>query len=149
MMSLSLVKILHGSTRENFLTRYWKQIPTANTVEPVLGDHPFCPAKTVAQGRWSLITGRTKITFYLLSDMCTSVFTHSQAVGLSESTSIITCWKEEQAIYLQNNKLLVENSRLKLITQVLRIFSEYIPRCPSCFLSDIELKSQSPRIFEL
>ena len=31
------------------------------TVEPVLGDHPFCPAKTVAQDRWSLIAGRTEI----------------------------------------------------------------------------------------
>ena len=35
-----------------------------NTVEPVLGNHPFCPAKAVAQDRWSLITGRTKIMFY-------------------------------------------------------------------------------------
>ena len=45
------------------------------TVEPVLGDHPFCPAKTVAQDRWSLITGRTKIIFYLLSDVY--IFTQS------------------------------------------------------------------------
>ena len=34
------------------------------TVEPVLGDHPFCPPKVVAQDRWSLITGRTQIMFY-------------------------------------------------------------------------------------
>ena len=34
------------------------------TVEPVLGDHPFCPAKTVAQDTWSLIAGLTKIMFY-------------------------------------------------------------------------------------
>ena len=34
------------------------------TVEPVLGDHPFCPPKAVAQDRWSLITGRTQIIFY-------------------------------------------------------------------------------------
>ena len=34
------------------------------TVEPVLGDHPFCPAKAVSQDRWSLITCRTKIMFY-------------------------------------------------------------------------------------
>ena len=38
------------------------------TVDPVLGDHPFCPAKAVAQDR-------TKIMFYL----CVH-FTHSQAV---------------------------------------------------------------------
>ena len=31
------------------------------TVETVLGDHPFCPAKTVSQDRWSLIAGRKKI----------------------------------------------------------------------------------------
>ena len=35
-----------------------------STVEPVLGDHPFCPAKAVSQDRWSLIAGRTKIMFY-------------------------------------------------------------------------------------
>ena len=54
-----------------------------NTVEPVLGDHPFCPAKTVAQDRWSLITGRTKIMFYRLSDLCTLL--HTLAVGLIEA----------------------------------------------------------------
>ena len=35
-----------------------------STVEPVLGDHPFCPAKAVSQDRWSLIAGRTNIMFY-------------------------------------------------------------------------------------
>ena len=34
------------------------------TVEPVLDDHPFCPAIAVSQDRWSLIAGRTKIMFY-------------------------------------------------------------------------------------
>ena len=53
------------------------------TVEPVLGDHPFCPAKAVAQDRWSLITGRTKIMFYRLSDLCTLL--HTLAVGLIEA----------------------------------------------------------------
>ena len=38
--------------------------PVVTTVEPVLGGHPFCPAKTVAQDRWSIIAGRTKIMFY-------------------------------------------------------------------------------------
>ena len=38
--------------------------PLLHTVEPVLGDHPFCPAKTVSQDRWSLIAGRTQIMFY-------------------------------------------------------------------------------------
>ena len=46
-------------------------------VEPVLGDHPFCPAKVVAQDRWSLITVRTKIMFY--TDVY--IFTHIQAVS--------------------------------------------------------------------
>ena len=46
------------------------------TVEPVLGDHPFCPAKAVAQDMWSLITGRTKIMFY----RCVHFYT-SQAVS--------------------------------------------------------------------
>ena len=55
----------------------------AYTVEPVLGDHPFCPAKTVAQDRWSLITGRTKIMFYRLSDLCTLL--HTLAVGIIEA----------------------------------------------------------------
>ena len=54
-----------------------------NTVEPVLGDHPFCPAKMVAQDKWSLITGRTKIMFYRLSDLCTLL--HTLAVGLIEA----------------------------------------------------------------
>ena len=36
---------------------------TCVTVEPVLGDHLFGPAKAVSQDRWSLITG-TKIIFY-------------------------------------------------------------------------------------
>ena len=49
-----------------------------DTVEPVLGDHPFCPAKTVAQDRWSLIAGRTPIMFYRLSDMCTFCHTARQ-----------------------------------------------------------------------
>ena len=53
------------------------------TVEPVLGDHPFCPAKTVAQDRWSLITGRTKIMFYRLPDLCTLL--HTLAAGLIEA----------------------------------------------------------------
>ena len=35
-----------------------------NTVEPVLGDHPFCPAKAVSQDRWSLIACRTKIIMF-------------------------------------------------------------------------------------
>ena len=35
-----------------------------STVEPVLGDHPFCPSKAVSQDRWSLIAGRPKIMFY-------------------------------------------------------------------------------------
>ena len=48
----------------------------AHTVEPVLGDHPFCPAKAVSQDRWSLIAGRTKIMFYC----CVAyIFTDSQA----------------------------------------------------------------------
>ena len=29
-------------------------------VKPVLGDHPFCTAKPVAQDRWSLIAGCAK-----------------------------------------------------------------------------------------
>ena len=55
-------------------------------VEPVLGDHPFCPAKTVAQDRWSLITGHTKIMFYRLSDLCTpGTLLLTLAVGLIEA----------------------------------------------------------------
>ena len=39
------------------------QIMQPDTVEPVLGDHPFCQAK--------VITGRTKIMFY----QCVHVYT--------------------------------------------------------------------------
>ena len=33
------------------------------TVESVLRDHPFCPAKAVSQDRSSFITGRTNINW--------------------------------------------------------------------------------------
>ena len=56
-----------------------------NTVEPVLGDHPFCPAKTVAQDRWSHITGRTTIMNVLPLVRYVYIVTHSQAVGLREA----------------------------------------------------------------
>ena len=77
------------------------------TVEPVLGDHPFCPSKAVAQDRWSLITGRAKIMFH----RCVH-FTHSQAVGLSETGTSISYWIEEQAIYLHNSILKRNSSDL-------------------------------------
>ena len=57
------------------------------TVEPVLGDHPFCPAKAVSQDRWSLIAGRTKIMF------CRCVHFYRQPVsemGMALTLSIIT-----------------------------------------------------------
>ena len=55
--------IMHGIIRVskiNEITMYGMLY----TVEPVLGDHPFCPAKAVSQDRWSLITGRTKVIVY-------------------------------------------------------------------------------------
>ena len=48
----------------------WRTQPTDErvndgyTVEPVLGDYPFCLAKAVSQDKWSLTAGRTKIMFY-------------------------------------------------------------------------------------
>ena len=50
-----------------FILRHSNMILTEKlntTVEPVLGDHPFCTAKAVSQDRWSLIAGRTQIMFY-------------------------------------------------------------------------------------
>ena len=79
--------------------RSWSLI--GRTVEPVLCDHPFCPAKAVTQDRWSLITGRTKIMFYRCVHFPTQP--GSKWDRHDSSRPAITCWKEEQAIYLHNN----------------------------------------------
>ena len=56
--------IPHGNNNIDATNRSSIFSDISSTVEPVLGDHPFCPAKAVSQDRWSLITGRTKILFY-------------------------------------------------------------------------------------
>ena len=43
------------------------------TVEPVLRDDLFCPAKTVSQDRWSLITGTESYSTHLYTPMKTVV----------------------------------------------------------------------------
>ena len=73
--------------------KYTKSTPVRqNTVEPVLSDHPFYPAKAVAQDRWSLITGRTKIMFYRssdYSDIYVVVFLQTDSMWDRYDTSII------------------------------------------------------------
>ena len=81
-----------------------KGLRKTDTVEPVLGDHPFCPAKTVSQDRWSLIAGRTKIMFY----RCV-IFTNSQAVTWVSETGMAL-------VFYNNIKMKHEtSSRLKTV----------------------------------